>query len=935
MCALRIVTLFLNQLKTIIMSKRFFSAFVVITAMLVSCVQNEMTEPDGAEITAKVEASSLLTKCIVDESQSGSPVGILWDTKESIGVYGRNMTNTEFVSTNSYKNTDQPTFRGKLFSSPQYAYYPYNSENASSDVTSVRGKLPQKQNYSLTYKKMNTDYKIGKYKSGVLTSYTFTFSHILTFVRLRVNVDDTPLEGNKLYNITMEVTKEDGSPRQLCGGFTFDLTRSASEAITSWDDPKEGDNKVMLIATGTPTLSVGNTYNFYLSSAPYVKKGDQVKFVVTTDQNVATFTTTAEVDYTSGGLVEYSLQLANIDYSLNDEEEKEDETPSDSTITDPENFTLKSFKFEVSRNTGKILGKKLSYNKSSKATTYTAVTEEICTIDNENHKITAYIPYLNDRKLIPTFEIPEGLYLIYPEGIVTSGETLIDFSIHKQVAVINEMEEGVIYDVELVNTGLPVVVINQETGTVSSTSDSEFAAASNAWFAATGAKWQLKESDWLMTDGVDNLMIYNADGTSALTDKNGATVNKPVLSSTRERGNVSRQMPKKPFAVKLDKKHGIFLNDNDNTNDLPAHKRWVLLANWKDRTLMRNAVANEVAAAFNKTFPNDGIAWNPSGQFVELVYNGVHVGNYYLCEQVKIDENRLDINEPYDVEDAYSGNAAGYGYLLESDDGYDEAWKFMTKMYIPFLFKDDGNDEMLSYAQNLVRGVEDNLRNGNYSTAYNTLDLSSMVDFLLIQELMMNCELQHPKSMYSYINNGKLYAGPIWDFDWNTLAVDGNFECGYSYTKSMLEDSKPRYYSKLFSSGSYPSVDGGDKSYMWYPMLVKDATFKAKAAERWNAVQGALAQVSANIPKTAEKIRKSEACNYAMWQVDTKSENIRGNRYGISGGDVKYCGYCGDETMTFDQAVQTLKSNFDKRISGMSYVSSQSWPSKSVSTVRW
>jgi hypothetical protein len=210
-----------------------------------------------------------------------------------------------------------------------------------------------------------------------------------------------------------------------------------------------------------------------------------------------------------------------------------------------------------------------------------------------------------------------------------------------------------------------------------------------------------------------------------------------------------------------------------------------------------------------------------------------------------------------------------------------------------------------------------------------------MVDFLLIQELMMNCELQHPKSMYSYINNGKLYAGPIWDFDWNTLAVEGNFECGYSYSKSILEDASPRYYNKLFSSGSYPGVDGGDKSYMWYPLLVKDATFKAKAKERWTAVQGALAQVAASIPQMAEKIRKSEARNNEMWQVDTKSENIRGNRYGISGGDVKYCGYCGDEAMSFDQAVQTLQGNLEKRISGMSYVTNQKWPSKSVSTVRW
>ena len=34
------------------------------------------------------------------------------------------------------------------------------------------------------------------------------------------------------------------------------------------------------------------------------------------------------------------------------------------------------------------------------------------------------------------------------------------------------------------------------------------------------------------------------------------------------------------------------------------------------------------------------------GQFVELVFNGKHVGNYYLCEQAKIDENRIDIDDP-------------------------------------------------------------------------------------------------------------------------------------------------------------------------------------------------------------------------------------------------------------------------------------------------
>jgi hypothetical protein len=426
-------------------------------------------------------------------------------------------------------------------------------------------------------------------------------------------------------------------------------------------------------------------------------------------------------------------------------------------------------------------------------------------------------------------------------------------------------------------------------------------------------------------DGSDNFMVYYADGSSAIVNKGGSIVNEPVMASTRVRGNVTQQMPKKAFAVKCDGKTGVL--------GMPAHKRWVLLANWKDRTMMRNDVAFGIAKVFQNTF-SDGLAWNPSGQFVELVYNGVFVGNYYLCEQVKIDGNRLDINDPYDKDDTYSGNPADYGYLLECDDAYDESTRFMTKHYIPFLFKDDAdaNGSMLTYAQNMIRGVEENLYNGNYSTAYETLDKASMVDYWLIQELMMNSEMKHPKSVYMYINNGKVYAGPIWDFDWNTLPVDNNnFETeGYSYSSSMLEHAAKyenwiltkRYYSYWKSSGYPSSPEDNDRNYMWYPMLVKDASFKAMAAERWNAVKGALSAYASTLPAKAATLAKSDEENRKMWQMDTESQNKRQNLYGI-GGD----GYCGDEGMGFTEAVQKLSDKLVDRINGMSYVSNQKWPS--------
>ena len=903
--------------------------------MLGSCVQQEMNEPETEVITAEAELPEFEnglvdTKSVVSETDSGFEM--IWGTSESIGVYGTRLTNVKFTGTNKYYQQATTTFSGgSLFSSPKYAYYPYSADNASNDMTAVRGNLPSTQFFSTVIKKMNTDYKIGVYSSRSWTGYKFNFYHLLTFLKFTVNADGTALQGDELQRVSIEVMTADGQPRQLSGKFTFDLTKSSTESITSWDAPEEGANRITLVFNDTPELTEGATYRGYASAAPLSIPGDVLNFEVVTDKHIARFTRTSKATFGTNKVINYPLTLANFsDMTVEEIPAYEPEEPSDNPLEGLTGATpvLNSFKFTVANNPGKILSRKFTHNSSFAVTTST-VSEEVCTIDQNNKKVTLYVPYLNNRKLVPTFEIPEGTALVYEGGIVESGVTEIDFTQFKQIAVINGNDESVIYDVELTNTGLPVVVVNQLSGTVTSESTSKYQKASAAWYKATGTAWQPKDADWSMEDG-DSFMVYNADGTSALTDKNGAVVNDAVLSSTRLRGNVTQQMPKKPFAVKLDKKHGVL--------DMPAHKRWVLLANWKDRTLMRNEVAFGIADVFKKTFPNDGMAWNPSGQHVELVYNGVYVGNYYLCEHVKIDGNRLDINDPYDPDDGYSGNPADYGYLLEADDGYDETWKFTTACYVPFLFKDDGNDEMLEYAANLVRGIENNLfknTTAGYNAAFAQMDLTSFVDYWLVQELMMNSETSHPKSCYNYLNNGIMYAGPLWDFDWNTLPVSSSYsENDYAFTESMLEDAMPtsgwfgsKTYKCFHKSSGYPAEPNneGDKTYIWYPMLVKSAEFKALAAERWNTVKGAISTyVSNEIPKVKAAIEKSEAENAKMWPIDSGNSALGSKRYstyGIGGG------FCGDEAKSFSDAVSTMQSTLNTRIDGMSYVSNQSWPS--------
>lgn len=592
---------------------------------------------------------------------------------------------------------------------------------------------------------------------------------------------------------------------------------------------------------------------------------------------------------------------------------------------------LKTFQFDVINNPGKILPGQVK-----NGTTYNAKarTAEVCKV--ENGTVSVMIPYLNNRKLIPTFTVADGTRLVYEGGIIESGKTVVDFLKYKQIKVINGNKEEAVYEMQLTNTGLPVVVVNQISGTTSTYTSGKSGNGFRDWYKWTGTKWQPKDSDWVMAeDGSDNFMAYYADGTPALTDKKGKeTVAEPVMASTRIRGNVSQLMPKKPFAVKLDSKSGVL--------GMPPHKRWVLLANWIDRTLMRNAIANETAKYFKTKFPNDGLLWNPSGQFVELVYNGVHVGNYYLCEQIKIDENRLAINEPYELPkpgkpDEYNGKPETYGYLLECEDGYDETWKFTTKNYIPFLFKDDGNDDMVNYAKTLVCGIEDKLYAGKYSEAYKTLDLTSMVDFLLIQEVMMNGELWHPKSSYMYINGGMLYAGPIWDFDWETIPniskINSSYDDPYTgddyiftYTTSMMSaaiQSGRTYYVYHSNSSTYPSSPRtDDRNFIWYPMLVKDTEFKNTAASRWSSISsGLLTHIETFIDETADKIAVSEALNWGMWKLGT-STSSRWSTYDVGGG------WKGDEQETFDSAVELLKTNYKNRVDGMNgFVTGKTWPS--------
>lgn len=238
-------------------------------------------------------------------------------------------------------------------------------------------------------------------------------------------------------------------------------------------------------------------------------------------------------------------------------------------------------------------------------------------LDKATLTFTATLPTVTDFSSVVLDFTIFGETVFVGDTELISGVTEVDASEPVTITVKNGTAETS-YTLKVRNTGLPIVRIT-----------------------TPGGRSVTSKETWM--EGAA-MRIENPDGT---VDYEGAM-------SIKGRGNSTWNYPKKPYALKLDKK--------DKVLGMPKHKRWVLLANWKDRTLLRNEAAFWLSR-------QTGLPYTVRGQFVELEFNGSHAGNYYLCEQIKLDKNRVDIEEMEDFEtdpDLITG-----GYLLELDTYHD------------------------------------------------------------------------------------------------------------------------------------------------------------------------------------------------------------------------------------------------------------------------
>lgn len=413
-------------------------------------------------------------------------------------------------------------------------------------------------------------------------------------------------------------------------------------------------------------------------------------------------------------------------------------------------------------------------------------------IDHDAKTITLssahWIP--NVKKLIARFETPARLFIGNKELI--SGVTTN--SLLGEQTLVVKTDEGVTAEYDLIAkgpmfTGLPVIRIDIDGG----------------------------------AEVVEKKVKLPSDFELTVPDENSFDIDETPMT-IRGRGNSTWYMPKKSYRIDFPDETSLF--------GLPKAKKWILLANYQDPTLLMNDVAFQLGRIF-------GLEFNQSSIHVELFLNGTYRGNYQLTEQKEVGVGRVDID-------------TNGGFLVEMDSYYDEDYKFLTNyLNLPVMVAEPelNNESEMEYIREAMQGLEDALFEVDFpNTSYEEhTDVQSLINFMLVNEVVRNQELEHPKSTYCYKEaDGKIKWGPLWDFDWAFGYNDYN---AYFIKKNAI---------------FYPGNSDPRPGAQFFTKFMEVPAFRTKYKERWKEIKPQVEGITDYIEAKAAKLDKSQAENFKL-----------------------------------------------------------------------
>ena len=337
--------------------------------------------------------------------------------------------------------------------------------------------------------------------------------------------------------------------------------------------------------------------------------------------------------------------------------------------------------------------------------------------------------------------------------------------------------------------------------------------------------------DTVKTNGKD---VKYAGNSVVLTDPADSSQNINAKNvEFKGRGNTSWTMyDKKGYQIKFAKKTNVL--------GMGKAKKWVLLSNGSDPTMVRNATAFNMAKKM-------GLAYTPDYQFVDFWVDGEYQGTYMVTEKIEIGSDRVDLGD--------GGIVAEYDNAFYAQETY---FRDYFGSYITL--KDPDADEVgsrFSEFESAFDAVEKKIdTNAKTDAGWNDLcqylDVESVAKLMMLNDYTANVECWYT-SLYFYQDgsDGKICAGPAWDFD---SAAEGAYK-GENY--SYYQKNNPIY-----------------KGLCAYPQ------FRSLYRKLYQQYKSDFAAMASDVQNTAASLGKSVTMNYQRWEVlgttDPKGNSFAG-----------------------------------------------------------
>ena len=412
--------------------------------------------------------------------------------------------------------------------------------------------------------------------------------------------------------------------------------------------------------------------------------------------------------------------------------------------------------------------------------------------------------FLTNQVNIPGMEVHlQGEVIATEKGTVNQETDVLNGAFEKSGDTVEvRLEDGITETITVMQSELPSLYVTLDRATLDEVHQDK-----NTKYENTGIT---------LTDTVDS--------------KNDLSVKNATFKG---RGNSSWACyEKKGYQIKFDKKTGVL--------GMPKAKKWVLLANASDDSMMRNKIAFDLASQLEMTYVPDGV-------YVDLWINGDYRGTYLVCEKVEIGTNRLNLKDPK-------------GVLMEQDEAFytdEDIWIENHSTGKHFVVKESVTEDNQAVLQEAVQDFDnalDAFMNYLAVTPDETITLESLAQYIdvdsflkyyLVNEYTLNRE-SSTTSFYWYKDgdNDVLHLGPVWDFD---TCMGNDMEDAFSYQTAYIYNHI--VYQRLLS---IPAVqDELNKLFENY-------------VEAFNGMDG-------EVTSLYDQLKNSAAMNYTRWD-DLKNE---------------------------------------------------------------